>query len=68
MSTPRKLPVAVVDVVANTLSLDGVEFPWPITSEGISIHGLGHRDAMPTLCFSIFADSVHILNAEVPPC
>jgi hypothetical protein len=66
MSNPH-LPVALVDVVANTLTLDGVEFVWPITSEGISIHGLGNREGIPTLTFSIPVQAVHILNAEDKP-
>lgn len=61
-----RLPVAVVDVVNGSLTLDGVAFPYPITSDGISISDLGNRETAPQLNFSIFVESVHILNAEVP--
>jgi hypothetical protein len=60
---PRK---ALVDLRCDKLFIDGEEFPWFITEDGISITGLGDRNALPMLSFSILAETVEVIPKEDP--
>ena len=55
---------AVVDLRDGSLHIDGEEFPYYITESGIAIDGLGDRNAIPTLSFSVFAQDVEVIPRE----
>lgn len=58
---PKK---AVVDLRVGRLFLDGEEFPWFITEAGIDVSGLGDRNALPVLSFSILAETVEVIPKD----
>jgi hypothetical protein len=60
-SLPKK---AVLDLRCDKLYIDGAEFPWYISEDGIQVSGLGARDAVPALTFTIFADSIEVIPAD----
>jgi hypothetical protein len=58
---PRR---AVIDLRANKLFIDGEEFPWYITEDGIDVIGLGDKHALPVLSFSILAETVDVIPKD----
>lgn len=60
-SLPKK---AVVDLASKKLFIDGEEFPWFITEEGIDVSGLLGRNAIPALSFTIIAETVEVIPAS----
>jgi hypothetical protein len=57
---------ALVDLRDSKLYLDGQEFPWYITESGVAIDGLGDRDTLPVLTFSIYAETVEVIPKDPP--
>lgn len=62
--TRRLAEKAVVDLRNGSLHIDGEEFPYFITESGIAIDGLGDRNAIPTLSFSVFAKDVEVIPRD----
>lgn len=60
-SLPKK---AVLDLRCNKLFIDGEEFPWYITEDGVDVAGLCGRHTIPTLSFTIFAETVDVIPAD----
>lgn len=57
-----KLPKkAVVDLANEKLYIDGEEFPWFITEEGVEVSGLLDRNVLPTLTFTMFSETVEVI-------
>ena len=56
---PKKI---TVDMAAKKLLIDGVEFPWRITSDGPAVSGLG-PDSFPMVTITIPAEDVEIIPA-----
>ena len=58
---PKK---AVLDLEAERLFIDGAEFPWYITEDGVEVNSLLDRNAIPTISFAMFAETVEIIPKE----
>ena len=57
-----RLPkIAVLDLEAARLFIDGAEFPWYITDDGVEVGSLLDSNAIPTLSFTIFAETVEVI-------
>lgn len=63
-NSPRLPRKAVVDLRAKKLFIDGEEFPWFITQDGIDVAGLGDKNALPMLTLSILAETVEVIPDE----
>jgi hypothetical protein len=61
---PRLPDKAVIDLRAKKLFIDGEEFPWYITQDGIDIDGLGDKNALPMLSLSILVRTVEVIPDE----
>jgi hypothetical protein len=60
-----KLPkTAVLDLRCNKLLIDGEEFPWYITEDGVDVAGLIGNHTIPALSFTIFAETVDVIPAD----
>lgn len=57
-SLPKKI---TIDQNAKKMFVDGVEFPWYITAEGVAINGVGSNHTIPTVTFSLMADTVEVI-------
>lgn len=55
---------AVLDLQAERLFIDGAEFPWYITEDGVEVGSLLDKNAIPTLSFTMFAETVEIIPKE----
>lgn len=55
---PKK---AVLDLNAERLFIDGVEFPWYITEDGVDVASLLDSNAIPTLSFTMFAETIEVM-------
>jgi hypothetical protein len=63
-SVPRLADKAVVDLRAKKLFIDGEEFPWFISQDGVDIEGLGDKKALPLLSLSILVRTVEVIPDE----
>jgi len=61
---PRLLKKAVLDLRCNKLFVEGEEFPWYITEDGVDVSSLMDSNAIPTLSFTIFAETVDVIPAD----
>ncbi|UYB35505.1 hypothetical protein N9A08_12850 [Arthrobacter koreensis] len=60
-----KLPKkAVIDLRNGSLHIDGEEFPYYITEDGVGVNGLGGRRTIPILTFSVFAEDVEVIPRD----
>jgi hypothetical protein len=53
-----------VDLRAKKLFIDGEEFPWFISQDGVDIEGLGDKKALPMLSLSILVRTVEVIPDE----
>lgn len=60
-SLPKK---AVLDLKQQKLFIDGKEFPWYISEDGVEVTGLLGRNELPTLSFAMFAETVEVIPAD----
>jgi hypothetical protein len=61
---PKK---AFLDLNQEKLFIDGKEFPWYITEEGVEVTGLLGRNELPTLSFAMFAETVEVIPKDAAP-
>ena len=60
-----KLPKkAVIDLQNKTFHIDGQEFPWYVSEQGIAVDGLLDPNTLCTLTFTMPADTVEIIPRE----
>ena len=57
-SIPKKI---TVDQNSKKMFVDGVEFPWYISPAGVTIGSVGTMHDIPTVTFSIMADTVEVI-------
>lgn len=63
--TPRLPRKALVDLRSKKLFLDGEEFPWFISQDGIDVQDLGNKKkALPMITFSILVQTVEVIPDE----
>lgn len=55
---------AVVDLNTEKLIVDGHKFPWYITQDGVDVASLLDRNAIATLSFTMFAETVEVIPKE----
>jgi len=60
-SLPKK---AVLDLRCNKLFIDGEEFPWYISEDGVDVAGLLGNNEIPALSFTIFAETVDVIPKD----
>ncbi len=64
--------LAVIDLAAKKLFVDGAEFPWLISEEGPKLDGLADRNLPRSVTLTFFVDDVQVVpehgesGAEVP--
>jgi hypothetical protein len=54
----------VLDLTAEKLFIDGAEFPWYISEDGVDVASLLDRNAITTLSFTMFAETVEVIPKE----
>jgi hypothetical protein len=54
----------VIDTANQTLTIDGVEFPWYIAAGGVQANHLGARDFIPSVTVEILATSVEVIPSD----
>jgi hypothetical protein len=64
VAMPKLPKKAVLDLNAEKFYIDGEEFPWYITEAGVQVDGLLDRNAIPTLTFTMFAETVEVIPKE----
>jgi hypothetical protein len=63
-----KLPDKVtVDLRTNQVFIDGVEFPWFITEDGVDIMDLGSRNSLAHIIIPILSETVEVIPADPDP-
>lgn len=58
---PEKI---TVDLRAKRLLVDGVEFPWYISEDGVTLTSLGDRNAAPVVRIGLLAETVEVIPEE----
>lgn len=57
-SIPKKI---TIDQNSKKMFVDGVEFPWYISPAGPTVGDVGTTHDLPTVTFSLIADTVEVL-------
>lgn len=53
-----------VDLKDQKFYIDGVEFPWFISEEGVDVSGLGTTLEIPRATFTVLADTVEVIPSD----
>lgn len=51
----------VLDLQQKKLFINGDEFPWAISDEGVSVSGMGRRDELPAVSLTFFAEDIEVV-------
>jgi hypothetical protein len=60
-SLPKK---ALLDLRCNKLFIDGEEFPWYISADGVDVSGLAADNEIPGLTFKMWAETLEVIPAD----
>lgn len=69
MSENRKYRICskvTVDENDHSVAFDGQRFPFCISEDGIEIHNLGTVGFLPSLTFTVLAESIEVVPKIVP--
>lgn len=64
---PELAKKVTVDRARQKLFIDGVEFPYFITEEGVQVHDVATKDVIPTVTVTFFADDIEVIPAADRP-
>ena len=54
----------VLDMAQRKLFIDGSEFPWYVSEDGIEVHDLMASNELPSITLRILADSIEVIPAD----
>lgn len=58
---PKKI---TVDMASGKLLVEGVEFPWYISADGVTANDLGDPDSIPSVTFTVLAGAVEVIPKD----
>lgn len=58
---PALAQKVTVDLKQKKLFIDGVEFPWYISEDGVDITGMAANNELPMVSFTILAADVEVI-------
>jgi hypothetical protein len=61
---PRLAKKITVDLQREKLHIDGQEFPWYITEEGVHATDLGNPNTLPIVTLSLLAETIEVIPKE----
>jgi len=57
----QKVPkVITVDTENHTLLVDGVDFPWFISTDGVTVNNVGTTSHLPSVTITILTEAVEV--------
>ena len=60
---PKVPKVITVDTENHALLIDGVEFPWFISADGVTINNAGTTSHWPTVTITLLTEAVEVTPA-----
>jgi len=57
---PKVPKVITVDAENHTMLIDGVEFPWHITKDGVTLNNVGTTAYLPSVTITLVTEAVEV--------